>query len=131
MTDSDTNADTEVNFIDPVDGDEFDPNEPIEAPASYDLSAIAVPNVAPAVSARGGGQGASIMMINPQDGSQVARSAYMQALAKAGWTRQQILVHVRDVTNDPSLRYQTVYQATKDFYEVKPRTSVVLGQPTE
>jgi hypothetical protein len=94
--------------------------EHIETEASGNALMQALQNIKvpqqPAGTGRGGGAGGTKMMKNPVDGTQVSRTDYMRALAANGWTRPQILAHVQEVTGDKTLRYQTVHQATKDFY---------------
>jgi hypothetical protein len=92
--------------------------------ASAPTLSIPVPPPPSGHSGSGAGGGARVMMKNPQDGSQVSRADYMKALARAGWTRPQILAHVKEVTGDKTLRYQTVHQAVKDVIPAKKRGPV-------
>jgi hypothetical protein len=102
----------------------------IEVPAN--IKSIAVPT-APTGSTAGGG--ARAMITNPNDGTQVSRADYMKALAANGWTRPQILAHVREVSGDKSLRYQTVHQAVKEYFPKDERgtkaEAAAAGDATE
>lgn len=84
---------------------------PAQADNSY-LDNIAVPTP-PAGGPKTGG-GGSVMITNPVDGTQVSRSTYIKALAKAGWSRRQIQDHLKEIGHE--VRYQTVYQATQEFF---------------
>lgn len=77
------------------------------------ISAIPVPE-APAGSGHGGQGGASAMITNPVDGTQVRRTDYIKALASNGWQRGDIVRHLQELGHE--VRYQTVYQATEEFF---------------
>ncbi len=101
-----------------------------EAPvASNVVSAdeIQIPTTAPSKVAGQGGGGSRIQIKTPA-GQIVDRNAYIRKLASAKWTRGQITEHLKKECGDTSIRYQTVYQATKDLYPAKAKSTGGVAQ---
>jgi len=49
------------------------------------------------------------------DGEKIARNDYIKQLAEAGMNRAAILAKLHEVTGDETIKYQVVYNATKDI----------------
>ena len=101
-----------------------------EAPATTSLTAaqdIKLPDAPPARAGVGGG--ARVMIQTPQ-GQTVDRTSYIRALAKASWSRGQIVTHIQDITGDKSFKYQAVFSVTKDLYAKRGEGRVAPGAPS-